>query len=110
MKPSEIWSSSTVFVETGIRDGRLGASLLQAGLSNYLGVSSDPVRLARIQSHYPKLAPHVTHAPWRRCVEMNNAEVLILSGFTVLYLWRYRAVRHVESVAWSADWNLLNLI
>src|SRR5206468_1070129 len=44
-----------------------------------------------------------TRAPWRRSVEMNNAQVVILSGFTVLYLWRYRALRHVESVAWSAD-------
>jgi hypothetical protein len=107
MQPSELWPSSTVFVETGIRNGELGASLLRAGLSNYLGVSSDRERVAKIQSQYPELARHVTHAPWRRCVEMNNAEVVVLSGFTVLYLWRYRALRHAESIAWSARLNVL---
>src|SRR5262245_1511323 len=109
MQPSDLWSSSTVFVETGLRDGRIGASLLQAGLSKYLGVSSNRKRVAKVQSQHPALARNVTRAPWRRCVEMNNAQVVILSGFTVLYLWRYRALRHAESVAWSANLNLLNI-
>src|SRR5215218_6995460 len=106
MQSSDFWSSNTVFLETGLRDGRIGASLLRAGLSNYLGVCSDPARVAKIQSQHPELARNVTHAPWRRCVEMNNAQVVILSGFTVLYLWRYRALRHAESIAWSADLNV----
>ncbi len=110
MQPSDIWSSGTVFIETGLRDGQIGTSLLQAGLPNYLGVSSDRGRIAKVRSQHPDLAGRVTHAPWRRCVEMNNAQVVILSGFTVLYLWRYRALRHAESVAWSADLNLINLL
>jgi hypothetical protein len=110
MQPSELWPSSTVFVETGMRNGQLGASLLRAGLSNYLGVSSDRERVAKIQSQHPELARHVTHAPWRRCVEMNNAQVVVLSGFTVLYLWRYRALRHAESIAWSANLNIFTCL
>jgi hypothetical protein len=110
MEPSDIWFVDTVFVETGIRDGRLAKSLLQAGRCNYLGVSSSRKRVAAILSRHPELAACVTRAPWRRCVEMNNAHVLILSGFTALYLWRYRALRHAESVAWSVNLNIATLL
>jgi hypothetical protein len=99
-----------VFIETGLRDGRVGASLLEAGLTNYLGVSSNRAIVASVKTRHPKLANHVTTAPWRRCVEMNNAQVVILSGFTALYLWRYRAVRHAEAVAWSAGFNPITLL
>jgi len=99
-----------VFIETGLRDGRLGMSLLEAGLTNYLGLSSSHQHVSRIQAQHPALARHVTRAPWRRCVEMNNAHVIILSGFTALYLWRYRSVRHAESVAWSFNLSVVTLI
>lgn len=110
MQPSELWSPSTVFIETGLRDGRLGLSLLEAGLTNYLGLSSSAKRVSQVQEQYPELARHITRAPWRRSVEMNNAQVIILSGFTALYLWRYRSLRHAESVAWSLNGNIITLI
>ena len=77
---------------------------------NYLGVSSNRAIVTDVQSRHPALARHVTTAPWRRCVEMNNAQVVILSGFTAFYLWRYRTLRHAESVAWSADFNPITLL
>jgi hypothetical protein len=109
MQPSDVWSPDTVFIETGLRDGRIGASLLEAGMPNYLGVSSSRAIIAGVQARQPKLARCVRTAPWRRTVEMNNAQVVILSGFTAFYLWRYRALRHADAVAWSADFNPITL-
>ena len=39
----------------------------------------------------------------------NNADVLVLSGKSVLYLWKYRDVRHAQYVAWKLSLNPIAL-
>lgn len=102
MRPVDMWKPETVFVETGLRDGVLASALAAQDLHNYLGLSSVPERVRQVQSQHPQLADRITEAPWRHTVAQNNAQVLILSGWTALYVWRYRAVRHAQFVGWNA--------
>ena len=105
MRPSELWKPDTVIVETGLRDGLIASALAREGLHNYLGLSSLPERVNGMKTDHPQVADRVAQAPWRHTVTQNNAQVLILSGFTALYVWRYRAVRHAQQVAWSAGFS-----
>lgn len=105
MRPADIWKPDTVFVETGLRDGLIAGALAEQGLHQYLGLSSVAERVERVRRRHPELADRVTQAPWRHTVAQNNAQVLILSGWTALYVWRYRAVRHAQQVAWSAGFS-----
>lgn len=109
MQPSEIWNDSTVFIETCLQHGRIGAALLRAGMKRYLGLSSDSARVASAASEHPELEHNLACASWRHKVAQNNAQVLILSGPSVLYLWRYRSVRHANYVAWLPKLSLTNI-
>jgi hypothetical protein len=110
MRPTDLWKADTVFVETGLRDGALGSALDAAGLKNYLGLSCVPERIERVKAACPQIADRLTHAPWRHTVAQNNARVLLLSGFTALYVWRYRAVRHAEFVACRLGFSPTSLL
>jgi hypothetical protein len=110
MRPSEVWNRDTVIIETGMHDGVIGTSLLADGVTNYLGVSSDAKRIEAIQQAEPQLAPCTTSSPWQHYMPRNNAQVLILSGFTSLFVWRYRVVRHAHQIAWKAGFNPVSLL
>ena len=110
MRPSDLWKPDTVIIETGLRDAVVAGSLAREGIHNYLGLSPDAERIERVKTLHPHLADRVTQAPWRHTIAQNNAQVLILSGFTALYVWRYRSVRHAQQVAWSPSFSYITLL
>lgn len=109
MRPAELWSVDTKFVEIDVRNGLLGLALDAAGMRNYLAVGSQLRRVAKLQASVATLADRIVHSDERKIVLLNNADVLILSGTSAANLWRYRRVRHAQYVAWSPclSWSVL---
>jgi hypothetical protein len=110
MQPREVWQEDPVFIEIGVKDAELAQSLRGEGYSKYLGVDGSDQRIADIQTKHPDLAEDFTCAKHRKQVRRNNAEVLILSGFAPLHLWKYRSVRHARYVTWRMSFNPLSII
>jgi hypothetical protein len=95
------WSPHTLFVEIDARDAAVAKHLAQLGWKNYLGVARNARGAAYLQSNCPSTRDWFTTTDERRWVLYNNADVLFLSGSSVLYLWKYRDVRHAQYVAWK---------
>ena len=95
------WTSDTVFVEIDARDTTVATHLTKLGFAKYLGVSRKASVAARLKAGCPAARDSFTTTNERRWVLYNNADVLILSGHSVLYLWKYRDVRHAQYVAWK---------
>jgi hypothetical protein len=110
MRPQTIWRDDAVCIEIGVRNADLALALRQEGYSKYLGVSGDLQRVSQLQAKHPELAAQLTCSHRPKLVAGNNAEVLILSGRSMLHLWRYRSVRHSQWVAWRCGLSLLSLI
>jgi hypothetical protein len=102
------WSKDTKFIEIDVRDSDLARRLAAAGYEKYLGISRSAATAARLQR---ELAPDkFVQSSERRCVLWNNADVLILSGKSPIYLWRLRDVRHAEWVVWKLSFHPILLI
>jgi hypothetical protein len=97
------WSPQTKFVEIDVRDDALARRLGEAGFSQYLGVSRNASRVAALTSAAGR--DQFVHSSERRWVLRNNADVLILSGASPLYLWKHRDVRHARHVAWRLGFH-----
>lgn len=110
MRPQSIWHDDAVLIEIGIRNADIALGLRQAGYAKYLAVSGDSRRIARLQAKHPELAEQLTCSKRPKLVASNNAEVLILSGRHMLYLWKYRSVRHARWVAWRCGFSFVSLI
>ncbi len=110
MHPRAVWPQDPIFIEIGVQDADLGLSLRQEGYSKYLGVSRDARCIARLQAAHPELADKLTFSQRRKLVLHNNADVLILSGAKMFYLWKFHAVRHAKSVACRFCFNPLWLV
>jgi hypothetical protein len=95
------WTSDTVFVEIDARDTTIATHLSKLGFAKYLGVARKARVAATLQAACPAARDSFTTTNERRWVLYNNADVLILSGRSVLYLWKYRDVRHAQYVAWK---------
>ncbi len=104
------WQSDPVFIEIGVQSADVALSLRHEGYSKYLGVSESSGQVAALQAAHPEIAADLVHSKHRKVVRRNNAQVLILSGLSVLHLWKYRSVRHAECVAWRASFSPLTLL
>jgi hypothetical protein len=109
MRPQQMWQDDPIFIEVGVRDASVASSICREGYSKYLGVSDDDRRIAKLQRKNPELADQLTYSKREKLVRNNNANVLILSGLKMLYLWKYRSVRHADSVAWRLGFDLVSL-
>ncbi|QDS96866.1 hypothetical protein [Adhaeretor mobilis] len=110
MQSETPWQENSVFIEIGVQCADVALSLRHEGYSNYLGVSKNAAQVATLQSKHPELAEDLVHTQQRKVVRRNNAQVLILSGSSVLHLWKYRSVRHADCVAWRARSSPLALL
>lgn len=110
MRPQEIWQDDPVLIEIGVRDARLASGMVHEGYTNYLGVSTDARRVSKLQHQHPELADKLVHSKREKLVRNNNAKVLVLSGSKMLHLWKYRSVRHAESVAWRPGLNFVSIL
>ena len=110
MPQPESWPANYRIIEIDPANGRLGDSLIRAGYRGYLGVTRSERRRQAITEKFPRLAGVVTAASTPQLVRQNNAELLILSGRSVLRLWTYRDVRHAQFVAWKLSLNPISLV
>ncbi len=110
MRPQDYWQDDPTFIEIGVHDAHLASSMAHEGFSNYLGVSTDARQLAKLQQQHPELANSFVFSNRERLVRNNNAKVLVLSGTKMLHLWKYRSVRHSESVAWRPGFNVATVV
>lgn len=99
MRPTDIWPKTARIIEVGATCGALGRRLIAAGYEKYLAVTANERRCQIIKDQQPVLRRRTVAAHSRRVVSQNNADVLILSGWSVFELARFRSVRHVKFVA-----------
>ncbi len=110
MRPRTLWPADPIFIELGVSDADVGLGLLGAGYEKYLGVCNDAKRAATLLTKHPQLDGCLTHSRRRKLVLNNNADVLVLSGRSMLSVWRYRYVRHAQWVTWPCRVGLLPLL
>lgn len=100
--PADV-NADSIFIEIDPRDRSAERALATAGFTKYLGISRDTDWAARLQSDAP--ASKYAATSDRRWVLYNNADVLLLSGRSGWYVWKYRDVRHAQYVAWKLSWR-----
>jgi hypothetical protein len=108
MNATALWSDDLKFVEIGIREAGLARCIRHAGFSKYLGISSQAYRVQRLQEQHPDIAADLLHWTGRKVVLNNNADVLVLSGVQMLMVWKFRSIRHAQTVAWQIGLNPLS--
>lgn len=86
-------------IEITPADGALGARLVEAGCRHYLAVAGSELHRAQLANGHPAIAGRVALAGAKKRVQQNNADVLILSGWSSLNVLNFRAVRHAKYVA-----------
>ncbi len=99
MRPSDLWPKTVRIIEVGATCGAIGQRLVTNGYRNYLAVTMSRWRCEQIASQFPDLRPRVTRALPLNAVRQNNAEVLVLNGWTSLAVARIRSIRHAQYVA-----------
>jgi hypothetical protein len=92
------WTPDTKFIEIDVRDSTLAECLADAGYEKYLGVSRSGARIDALRS--TSNSDRFVKSAERRWVLKNNADVLVFSGRSPLYVWKLRDVRHAKYVAW----------
>ena len=107
MQPREMWPDDPVFIEVGINDPALAHGLCRVGYTKYLGVSDKRGFSEQLRKANSEIADRITFSDQPRLVLHNNAEVLVLSGWKRLFVWRFRYTRHAKSVAWRINFNPL---
>jgi hypothetical protein len=99
MRPIHLWPTSSRIIEVGATNGALCQRLVAAGYNKYLAVASSKQRCETFARQQPSLRRRVVAASSAKVVQQNNADVLILSGWSALALSRVRSVRHAKFVA-----------
>lgn len=99
MANEPLWAADAKIIEIAPRDGELGAELIRAGFENYLGVVSSPEIAAAIECQNPNLCGKVASNGNAGSIRRNNADVIILSGWTSLAIAHWRSIRHAEWIA-----------
>jgi hypothetical protein len=102
------WPHDTKLIEVDVRTSELARRFAAAGFTKYLGISRSETAVARLNRETG--GNQFVRSIERRWVLWNNADVLILSGNSPLYLWRYRDVRHAEWVVWRLGFHPLLLL
>jgi hypothetical protein len=99
MRPTDIWPKTARIIEVGATCDALGRRLIAAGYEKYLAVTANQRRCQIIKDQQPVLRRRTVTAHSRRVVSQNNADVLVLSGWSVFALGRFRSIRHAKYVA-----------
>jgi hypothetical protein len=89
-------------IEINPVDGALGSRLVAAGCARYLAVAKNERRREIIADTFPGLAEHVAVGS-RGVVRQNNAQTLILSGWSSLQVLTFRSCRHAQYVAFPLE-------
>ena len=110
MPQNESWPADFRIIELDPVNGTLGKSLVRAGYRGYLGVTRSEHQRRLIIEQAPELAGVVTADRTPEVVRQNNADVLVLSGRSVLHLWLYGNVRHAKFVAWKPAFDPISLL
>lgn len=110
MKATDIWSRETRFIELDVQVDSPGRLLVRRGFTRLLAISASAKRLAAVASADATMADKLALSDDPNVVSRNNAQVLILSGGAGRYLWRYRALRHADDVAWCPSVSIATLI
>ena len=96
---TDLWHRELRIIEIDAADGALGSCLGSAGYTKYLAVAHGEQRRRALAKTHAALDGCVTAATSRRVVRHNNADVLILNGWSGVALGRFRSVRHAQYVA-----------
>lgn len=110
MSTDVLWSQDANVIEFE-RGGDLGEGLRSLGLTRYLAVTASGAA-SRNAGGRRKCAPRreqVSVSDDARRIRCNNADLLILNGWTGLKLAHWRCVRHAEWVAVPLRFNLPTL-
>ena len=99
MANEPLWAADAKIIEIEPRNGELGAGLIRAGFENYLGVVSSPEVAATLEQQNSNLSGKVAANADARRIRCNNADVLVLNGWTPLALANWRNIRHAEWIA-----------
>src|SRR5689334_10371944 len=99
MRPNDLWPTDAKIIEVGATRPTICQPLIAAGLANYLAVAISKQRCEIFSQGRTELRRRVVAAHSRKVIQQNNADVLILSGWSSLALWRIRPVRHAKYVA-----------
>jgi hypothetical protein len=96
MPLDDIWPADSRVIEFDAPNGTLGGSLRAAGYAKQLIVVRDEGRRRAIVRTHPLLDGSIALSVSRRVVRQNNADVLILHGWSALSVWRWRNFRHAR--------------
>lgn len=99
MRLNDLWPTNARIIEAGATRASLCQRLVAAGYNNYLAVAPSKQRSEIFSQGQLGLRRRVVAAHSKKVVQQNNADVLILSGWSVLALSRIRSVRHAKYVA-----------
>jgi hypothetical protein len=99
MRPNDLWPTNSRIIEVGAIRPTLCQWLIAAGYENYLAVAPSKQRCEIFSHGQPGLRRRVVAAHSTNAVQQNNADVLILSGSSVLALAHIRSVQHAKYVA-----------
>lgn len=99
MRLTEIWPKNSRIIEVGATKSSLCERLVTSGYDNYLAVATSEQQCEIFAHKRPTLRRRVVTAHSTKVVQQNNADVLILSGWSSLALWRIRSVRQAKYVA-----------
>jgi hypothetical protein len=84
MANEPLWAADAKIIEIEPRDGELGADLVRAGFDNYLAVVLSPEAAAAIERQHPNLCGKIASTGNAGSIRRNNADVIVLSGWTSL--------------------------
>lgn len=101
MRLTDYWPTNSRIIEIGASTGAIGSCLVDAGYQRYLAVARDECRRRAIVNLCPGLAGCTAVAASPKVVRQNNADVLILNGWSLLHVAWHRSIRHVCHVAWA---------
>ncbi len=99
MRASELWDTTTRFIEIGARQYALGDWLGRAGYHRYLHVTAHRPDFERLTAKRPEAAVHTCVATGRNVVRNNNADVLVLGPGAARGTFRFRNLRHARHIA-----------
>jgi hypothetical protein len=103
MRPTEIWPVDRRIIEIDAQSGAVGISLLAAGYKQFLAVAPNERVRQQIVARVPQLSSRLAVRPSRQVARQNNADVLVLNGWSALALGLFRVVRHARCVAVPLD-------
>ena len=99
MRLDQLLTRNLRLIEIDATGGTLGSLLFSAGYCNYLAIVQDKRRRRAIAKRHQSLAGCIVVSNSRRVIRQNNADVLILNGWSGLSLTRFRYVRHAQFIA-----------